>query len=716
MNRLRLLLAAALTLTTLSPGWAASRSAPGVPPLGKAASAISGAAGAAQTGAAAATPAAKGLPSLGAAAQAIGVSGALPQSVETSEAPETRVSGEISKQGQAAIDHAVAVLPQFQERAAPDTGEPDTIVDKPIRLKSYEYGRMFELSRRLLTRPAVQNFLKKAFKDELAISEELQKRYDLPAHIKEVSESQMLLLLALNPPHWTLIEQYLGEVAKAKTGSQHAALHLKWIEKFGQIVKDDELSSKFKKLNDATRPMRLEWPDGAPGYTNQKIYFSHERLLEGGQLAPPDDLKKAVIDFIAGAKKELMFNVFDFDLMDVADAMIAAADRGVQITGGIDKRNIEGRPEVKAVFDKLKGHKNITMAAVDSVGLNHQKLVVRDWNDKGLAASLLSSGNFTQSCIGPEGDLVDVPQDQRDAKTRESVPNANHLLTIDGLLPAQVIANKLTQTLVLGLRGKEYPLGGAFKIFGPKPEGAPEAPYIVLSFSPKGTIGDVSRDMIRRLHLETRGSLRDLVFAYSSQTEYEATLERARREIAEGHEFDLAGLGDTPFTMRDYSVLLKLAGLAVKVVKSGKKYVELNGNELKKIVGAKAYEKLRANLRIAPHAYGEHAGGDGKKFNAKIHHKVFISGLFAILGSSFNPSDNAEHNNEQIMVTNDQTFVGSMRQGFDALFARSQRSIHEEATRRNERGEVASDEIGDQYKHDEEQARGKGRAKPKKKQ
>jgi phosphatidylserine/phosphatidylglycerophosphate/cardiolipin synthase-like enzyme len=695
----------ALWLTGIPSGLRAATKATGVPALGPSAVGALKTPGAASTGPSIAGAAASAAPSVAAGHGAAGAASRVSAAPSVVEAP-------ISAAAEAAIARARAALPAWQERETP--GDPDTSHDAAVPLKSYDYGRMFDLTRDLLTRAPVQAFVKKAFKDQLAISEEMQERYGLPAQVKEMSESQLMLLLALNPQHWPLIEQYLQEVEKAKTGSQHAALHRKWTAKFAEIIKEKDVAAKFQKLNDATRPMRLEWPDGKPGYANARIHFSHERLTPDGQMLPPGDLKKALIDFIGAADKELMFNVFDFDLMDVADAMIAAADKGVKITGGIDKRNIDGRPDVKAVFDKLSRHKNISIRAVDSVGLNHQKLVVRDWSDKEKAASLLSSGNFTQSCIGPEGDLVGLPVDRRGFKTRDSVPNANHLVTMDGYLPAQVIANKLTQTLVMGLRGKEYPLGGAFRVSGEKPKDGGEAPFIVLSFSPKGTIGDVSRDMIRRLHLETRGSLRDLVFAYSSQTEYEATLERARREVAEGHPFDLAIIGDTPFTMRDYSVPLKLAGLAVKALKKGKKYVDLAANELRKIVGAKYYdEKLRSNLRIAPRAYGEHTDGEGHKFNAKIHHKVFVSGAFAIVGSSFNPSDNAEHNNEQIMVTNDPAFVQPMRQGFDALFGASERSIHEEARRRNERGEVSSDDVGDQYKHNEDQARGKAKAKKK---
>jgi len=618
--------------------------------------------------------------------------------------PQNASSGERAG-GAPALEQLHLAAAAWSDRATP-AASAEGPAEKPLPVKNRDFGRMFDLTRRLLTRPAVREFLQKAFAAELTISKEEQEKLGLPSKIKELSESQLMLLLALNPDLWPSIEGYLADVEAAdKKGGDSEEVSKKWITRFDKILEDEKISEKFKTLNDPTRSMRLEWPDGKPGYTEARLYADHPRLVDG-KLAPPEDLKKVLIDFIGGAKSELMFNVFDFDLMDVADAMIAAADRGVKVTGGIYKKNIETRPEVKAVFDKLSAHKNIKMVSVDSVGLNHQKLVIRDFNDRELAASLMSSGNFTQSCIGPEGDLVDVPMDKRDAKTKESVPNANHMVTMKGYLVAQVIADKLIQTLEYGLRGKDYPLGGSFKIYGPKPEGAAEAPYIKLTFSPKGSLGDINRDMIRRLLLETRGALRAMVFAFSSKTVQEAIIERARLETSEGHAFDFKAFGDTPFTMRDYSVLLHLAGLEVDASGKSKQYVEAAANALKEVLGAETYAKLLENIRIAPHAYGEHVAG-AQKFNAKIHHKVFISGDSAIVGSSFNPSDNAEHNNEQIMVTNDPSLVRAITQAFDGLYGSTQRSVHEEALRRNERGEVSSDEIDDQYGHDDEQARGR---------
>ncbi len=59
------------------------------------------------------------------------------------------------------------------------------------------------------------------------------------------------------------------------------------------------------------------------------------------------------------------------------------------------------------------------------------------------------------------------------------------------------------------------------------------------------------------------------------------------------------------------------------------------------------------------------------------------------------------------MVTNDQSLVRGITEAFEGLYSATPRSIFGEAVARNERGEIANDEIGDQYEGTERQARGK---------
>ncbi len=582
---------------------------------------------------------------------------------------------------------------------------------------SHDFPRMFDLARRVLSRPEARKFLREAFKEDLTLTEEQQAEYGLPEKVKELSESQFVLLLQHNPRHWPLIEKYLDS-AEAEDGKkkpseakreEHRAL-------FRELLADERIVEVFRKFNDPLTPMRLDAADGGPGYHDARVFANHQTIADG-KTKPAEDLKQVLIDFINGAEKELMFNVFDFDLMDVADALVAAAGRGVKITGGIDKNVVAERPGVKAVFDKLDATKGITMRAVDPVGLNHQKIVVRDFSDPKKAASLFSSGNFTQSCLGPEGDLDEVPAEKR---PKDSVPNANHVMVVEGLLPAQVAANSLIKTLVYGLRGDEYPLGGAYRVFGAKAKGAEEAPWLVLSFSPKAGLGDANRDMTRRLILSTRGPLRLLQFAFSADSVREAIIERAKLEKAEGRALDLKSVGDAPFAVRPWSVFLALAGYELKEEGEAKEYVVAAKNALKAVLGAKAYEALRRDIRVASRVYRDHhykpdADTPAIDYGAKLHHKVLISGGYAVLGTSFNFSEAANSNQEQYLVTSDPALVAAMYAVFDGFFALSAISLVDEVLRRNgflKQGGEDDLKVGRQYQHVDEEA-GRARRKTK---
>ncbi len=588
---------------------------------------------------------------------------------------------------------------------------------------SYDYARMFDLTRRLLTRPAVRKFLREAFAEELVISDEMRKEHQLPEDfekIKEMSESQFLLLLQYNEANWGLLDEYLKDIEKkedrlAEDDPKLKEARAQWRARFRELLKDEFVLDKFRKLNDPMKTFQLTLEGGVAGYSEARVYANHQRVVDG-KIQPAEDLRQVVVDFIDGAEESLIFNVFDFDLEAVADAFIRAAKRGVKVTGGLDKSLITKdsdsyRPAVEAIFKKLSDTGGITMVAVDSVGLNHQKMIMRDHENPKKAKALFSSGNFTQSCIGPEGDLKDVEAKDR---PRDSVPNANHILVMDSYLAAQVAAHNLNKTLVYKLRGDDYPLSGAFKVIGEKAKGAMEAPYIAITFSPKGGLGDVNRDATRRLILNSRGPLRLMQFAFSSRLVSEAIAERAQKEKKEGRTLDLKSVGDTPFAMRPWSVFLRLAGMALREEGDKKEYVELKAadNALRKALGEQDYEAVRKNLRIGPRAYRNHAftAADGTKtqYGAKVHHKVIISGPFAVLGTSFNFSEAANSNQEQFLITNEPALVAAMNQVFDGLFALSATSVVDEALRRNEFLKTGGDDdlkIDKQYEHVDREAK-----------
>ncbi len=546
--------------------------------------------------------------------------------------------------------------------------------------------RMLDLARRVMKRKAARRFLRTILKEELEVSAAVQKEFALPDRIKEPSLSQIVLLLKHNPDSWEIIEEYLSDVEPFgeidsidEKDEQYIALKKKWTAVFKALLKDEEVLETFRKLNDPLEPMLL---NEKTGYRNAELFASHSIFDESGKEVPPSNLKQVLIDFIAGAKTNLKFNVFEYNLEELNEAFLAAADRGVIISGGIDKNVVldEKHPHVKELFDALNAHKNITMHLVDSVSLNHQKLVVRDYNDPKNAKALFSSANFTQSGMGPEGDLVDIPESER---PDWSVPNANHMVVMDSFLAAQVIATNLTLLLEDGLRGQELPIGGAFKVLGPDHDGDGEEDYAILTFSPRGGLGHISRDVIRRVILNTRGPLRFLQFVFSSEIVYEALLERARLEIAEGNSFDFKSIGDTPFALRPWSVFLKLAGY---ILKNTGFYAKNRSPELRKILGKETYDALVNDIRIAPPKYDKRwFKREGEKsiyVSGILHHKLIVSGIVTLF-MSFNVTDSAESNNEHVLIMKSARMAKKAMGLFDGLFTLTNTSVAEETQAAN---------------------------------
>lgn len=489
----------------------------------------------------------------------------------------------------------------------------------------------------------------------------------------------------------------------------------------------EELSSRSAPV-DTTKSVRLVPPGGRPGYEDLKIFVSHAFRLQG-KTKPADDLVAVLKSEIRAAKKEIVLNVYEFDLEGVADELITAArDRKVAIRVGVDAKPLKEKPRQLAIVEKLRGAK-IDVTEVNSVGINHQKMIAIDWTNPDLARAVFSSGNFTHSCLDPLGDL-----NQLKPVPPQSIPNANHLITMKSWLAANLINHELTKTFSteLGLRGRSYPTTGAYQITGPgvDPQTLEAYPLnsFVISFTPGGGYrssdgGGVNRNILAYLLEKIEGPVRMVQFAYSSEDISRALLNRAERAIqlstvddlkadakAPGSvlptdktsaadvakkemaiaeraiaRFDFKSVGETPFAMQGWSQFLKMSGLKKNTRTS---YIEDDQSPWLKALGDDRMYVLRKNVRVAPARYGNtrmKIGDEVYNVSAKIHHKIMSVGDFAVIGTSFNFSEGAEKNNEQVLVFNDPAMAAVVRGITDELFEQSPRSVYEEAERRNER-------------------------------
>lgn len=543
----------------------------------------------------------------------------------------------------------------------------------------YDYARLFDLAYKVMS----QKDLYKAMNEAIPQQKEL------------ITQSQLVYLLQNNPKYFSaleLIHKNLTEGPQVPILDPKAYLNFVKDE-LKKTAQTEEFLKTLQSYSDPAAPMDLNLTDGEPGYESLRLYVNHPRLKDienpaAGTL-PADDLRQLVLDFIKGAEQEIYFNVFDFDLKVVADALKNQhLDKGVKVLGGIDAGTIAARPEVGDIFRDLNfiANENFQVVAVNSVGLNHQKIIVRDPYGPN-AAVLFLSGNFTQSCIGPEGDLVDISVEKRPVI---SIPNANHALVVEGELPAQLTRFELKKTLEHKIRGQsQYPVGGSFRIFGRKGQVQKSRPSITISFSPNGGSGDVNGSIYVPLIKRAQGGIEAVHFAFSSKQIQNALMEKAAQDISQKGRFDFRSTGDTPFAMREWSVFLALSGLK-KDLTTGKYILDAESKMFSAMNVGNAKE-LQSNVRIAPEIYGDryfkNEAGKSLHVTSKIHHKVFIfpEEEISILGTSFNPSENAESNNEQIVIVHDADITKEARRFFGYLFNESKRSVNDEANRRNKR-------------------------------
>lgn len=449
-----------------------------------------------------------------------------------------------------------------------------------------------------------------------------------------------------------------------------------------------ELNSQ-NLTSDPTKHVRLLPPKGQPGYHDLQFFVSHSYRL-GTKKVPASNLIRVWREFLRQAEKEIILNVYEFDLEDVAHDLIQAVSRGVKVQVGIDADVVAEKANIKAIYDHLLSG-GVQVVAVNAVGINHQKMVAIDWSLSEKAKALFSSGNLTQSCLGPEGDLKNITP-----RPAQSIPNANHVITMKSWLAANLIYHELTKTFSndLKLRGAAYPTTGAYQITGPgvNPETleAYPAQSFIITFTPGGGYRGVNRNILSHVIEKSEGPIRLVQFAYSAKDVSNALLNRAVRDLQTKGKFDFLSVGDTPFAMQDWSQFLKMSGLKRVQDKDKKisRFFEDEENPWKKALTPNQLKILRKQVRTAPSVYKNskvRVGNKSYDVSAKIHHKLMSTGDYAVIGTSFNFSEGAETNNEQVLVFRDASLAKIVDGIAKELAKDSPASVFEEAMRRNAR-------------------------------
>lgn len=554
---------------------------------------------------------------------------------------------------------------------------PESSIRRPASygVSSNRLSESLAISREFLTRPDLKKIMVSVFTDRFDFSSRSLPYSKIPKRIKmPINSSSLTKILTENDSFFIEMKDILSEIPRY---NEHNYLSEKYIQEMVKgLLSSLNSNRSLSSINSKYNPLHVMdlTPRSGPGYGSMSIYSGHQRIVNG-QIVAGEDLRKIVIKFIRDTKKELMLNVYDFDLVSIADELIRKRQQGITVSVGIDDEVMTEKIEVQAIFDKLL-YNGVNVVAVNSVSLNHQKMITRDWSLKNNGAILFSSANFTKSGMHPNGDIGDLP-----FRSKYSIPNANHIVVIQSDFGSLVVQNELHKTLKMKLRGKNYPIGGIYRLYD-----SSQSNYILLSFSPGGAYKSISHNLISQLILEGNGPMFMAQFAFSSQAILDAIFLRAQKELNNGRKFVFKSVGETPFALAKWSGFLKMSGLKSEKVNGKKRYMTYYPNRWKNILSAD-YKNFVDSVRVAPKMYGMYykdIRGKKLKLTSKLHHKIMITDQNSvIMGTSFNFSKGADRNNEQVLVIHDRRAVNYALTMIDYLYQSSGGTVYSRAMSRN---------------------------------
>jgi phosphatidylserine/phosphatidylglycerophosphate/cardiolipin synthase-like enzyme len=329
----------------------------------------------------------------------------------------------------------------------------------------------------------------------------------------------------------------------------------------------------------------------------------------------PDDLEAAIIDFLGGAEHSLSIAVQELDSPAIAEAIIAAKQRGVRvriILEGDYLSEAPARPDPWATAgaheENRRIHGALLRANVDLItdlnpSIFHQKFIVRD-RGKPTAAVLTGSTNFTRTDTGTNNGSGAVTGN-----------NLNHVLVLSGKEAA-------TQYLAEFDRMRSGTFGAMHERVEPRPrEFTLGGVRVKPLFAPRhGPEMEIMKQM-----LKARSSIDFAMFTFARSSGIDDTMARLQPLLPR-----LRGVLDRAQGAHDWAAtgLLQLAG--VQLFKNRK--------------------------------------GTGVR---KLHHKLMVIDERLVIAGSFNYTEPATTlNDENIIVLGDLESTDPVEEAADRRIAR----------------------------------------------
>lgn len=492
--------------------------------------------------------------------------------------------------------------------------------------------------------------------------------------LSKVFEDTRNLLLRQNDPELAALAKNISEsvlVEELQTGATIPKNLAPWFRELA-------LKSAAEAL-DPAKHTRLRPLRGQNGYDSLQLFVSHPHFRDK-KLLPASNLLETWKSFLAQAKRQIILNVYEFDIMEIAELLAAKANEGVEVTVGIDSNVLQEKEAAAKVFRFLKSA-HVDVVSVDSTNLNHQKMVAIDWDDPTEARVLFSSGNLTHSCLDPKGDFWDLPDQNANA-----IPNANNLITLRSFALAQLVHHELTKSLSAEflLRGAEFPRTGSYLVTGPDIEPSLRDSFpensLLIAFTPKGANGSVQQNLFSDLIEHTSGPVYLAQFAFSSEIITAALLKKAQKLSTTSKPLELFAVGDSGSIGQGWNQFLALSGWKIIKDSNDKTVFQDDAASSWRALFGKKYQRFRKNIKMAPPVYDTRnvqTSQGIRELAAKVHHKLLVIGPYTSVGTSFNLSAAAESNSEQIIITRDSQLATDSRGIVEWLLRQSPKSVNE---------------------------------------
>lgn len=145
--------------------------------------------------------------------------------------------------------------------------------------------------------------------------------------------------------------------------------------------------------------------DYLPTRSKAQVYYNHDVAVN-----------KQIIQAIREAHRFVYFAVYTFTRDDIADALVAAKQRGLEVKGLTDRKQVAEIETQAAIIKKLKSA-GITIATQDHSAIMHLKVLVTD------QTYISGSYNWTAAATTSNDEVVEVGHDQQTRKAYEKILN-----------------------------------------------------------------------------------------------------------------------------------------------------------------------------------------------------------------------------------------------------------------------------------------------------